>query len=618
MSSILIFVAFSPSFGGTAELEAWFEEQFQANAIPGLAVVVVKDDRVVFLRGFGKARASGNTPITADTVMPLGSISKSFTALALLRLAETGQLDLDRPVTAYLPWFTTARKAKSDLITTRLLLSNTSGLPSLDLGILGIDLDDDADERLVRNLSGYMLNREPGLSFEYCNEGFTVAGLVGTTLYGKPYAAFMEETVFEPLGMTRTTADFRRFRELDSPDGHYPGIEAAIPAEHTLLTNAYAAAGMIRAGARDMGRYMRMLLAGGVLDGKRFVSEESVGQLWRHHIALPEREHQKDNAYCLGWQSNLVDQRRLITHGGNTSTASAFLAMEPDRKTGVALLSVIDSLDPRRFASLERLANNALHILHDEPLSDFGLPTQPDITINDYTLPKAEFAAYTGNYLSAGLSTHMLTVSRSEDGGLEAKAVHRGALERHGLLDFANPSRSWLRTIGPPRPVIFNRTLDGRVYALTYQGDTLYKQATETADKTQTSPDARLRLRLPPGWELNWTDGGFDVTHRTRNDLILKARFLSLGEDDTLEKAIEVMIRQPVAFRGEVHTQTIDGRTWRQQSLVTAGNSKQAALWVTRCTDDDLVLLLSTTRQDLTILHQETLFPILKQLSVSD
>ena len=178
------------AFAGTepdfAVIDRYIQQQMQKDHIPGVSLAITAQDQIAHLRGFGVAGPSGR-PMTAQTPMLIGSLSKSFTALGVLQLAETGLVDLDSPVQRYLPWFRIGPSTQpadgvdaSSTITIRHLLNQTSGLSRLSgekLVTIG-NTSDTALENNVRALSLEHLDRSVGSSFEYSNANYVVLGMV--------------------------------------------------------------------------------------------------------------------------------------------------------------------------------------------------------------------------------------------------------------------------------------------------------------------------------------------------------------------------------------------------------------------------------------------------------
>jgi CubicO group peptidase (beta-lactamase class C family) len=143
-------------------IDGYLTARLRAARIPGFALGIVKGDQIVYLKGYGRADSSGR-PVTPQTPFLIGSITKSFTALAVMQLVEAGKVELDAPVQRYLHWFRVADPQASTLITVRHLLNQTSGLPQITETELWTEQDEGARERAVRSLKTKELNYPPGL-----------------------------------------------------------------------------------------------------------------------------------------------------------------------------------------------------------------------------------------------------------------------------------------------------------------------------------------------------------------------------------------------------------------------------------------------------------------------
>lgn len=187
--------------GLTAEsVDRYVRDYIRRTDLPGAVVTVVKGDKVVYAAGHG--HTAGGEAITADTPMPLASLSKSFTALAVLRLADEGRIDLDAPVRRYLPEFTMA-DARAEKITVRQLLQQTSGMSDKTFPELTLPAPDDLKDA-VAMLRTAPLAAAPGTRMIYHNPNYAVAARLAEVVSGTPFAEFMAATVFTPLGMTST------------------------------------------------------------------------------------------------------------------------------------------------------------------------------------------------------------------------------------------------------------------------------------------------------------------------------------------------------------------------------------------------------------------------------
>ena len=187
-----------------ARIDAYLSEHLDSAPIPGFSAVVVVGNQIVFEKGYGVQVLGQSAPVTHRSPIGIGSQTKSFTAFAIMQQIEAGTVELDAPVTRYLPWFKTA-DGRGGEITVRMLLHNTSGLPSVDRWLTSSDRSEDAARRSVEQLSSVALVRSPGKSFEYANENWTVLGLILESVTGKRYSRVLQETVLDAMAMTNST-----------------------------------------------------------------------------------------------------------------------------------------------------------------------------------------------------------------------------------------------------------------------------------------------------------------------------------------------------------------------------------------------------------------------------
>ncbi len=187
-------------------IDMYLERELPRLKVPGAALAVVDGDRIVHTHGFGQADARGDAPLP-QTPFFIGSITKSFTALAVMQLVEAGAVDLDAPVQRYLPWFRVAAAQASARMTVRHLLNQTSGLP-MSTGwtpLADFDSRPDASERQARALATQRLNRPVGAAFEYSNMNYNLLGLIVEAVSGQRYADYVRTRILQPLDMDAVT-----------------------------------------------------------------------------------------------------------------------------------------------------------------------------------------------------------------------------------------------------------------------------------------------------------------------------------------------------------------------------------------------------------------------------
>jgi CubicO group peptidase (beta-lactamase class C family) len=314
-------------------------EELERTGQPGLALAVTDGDATLAVRTYGFADVAARRPVTPETLFEIGSIGKTFTSVALLQLADEGRLDLDAPVTRYLPWFEVPQPEGAAPITIAHLLSHTAGI------VAGIDGTPEAAFQ-VWSLRDLPAASAPGERFHYSNVGYKALGLVLEALEGHPYPEVIRERVLGPLGMSSTepaiTHDIRsrlavgyEYLYDDRPDA--PGAPLA-PA--TWLETA-TADGSIASTAEDMSAFVRLLLR----RGAPLISEESFARMSTGYGRVIETVE-----YGYGLTMRELEGRRLIGHGGGMVGYLAGLQADPDAGLGAIVLQNGPNANPMAIA----------------------------------------------------------------------------------------------------------------------------------------------------------------------------------------------------------------------------------------------------------------------------
>lgn len=315
------------------EIDAYIQSRMQAANIPGLALGVVYGDEVVYLKGYGIAGPDGR-PVTPQTPFILGSTSKSFTALAVMQLVEAGKIDLDAPVTTYLPWFRTNEEAASAQITVRNLLHQNSGLPTYE-GLLGIADNDQSDMALengVRSLAGAQLRHAAGQSYEYANENYNILGLIVQAVSGASYEDYVRSAIFAPLQMSHSAAALSDPAATDLATGYrywalWPvAFNAPYPRRMTP-------SGFLISSAEDMTHYLAALVNDGVYDSHQILSPQGIATLH-----TPGAKVGPTSSYGMGWLIQNQAGSSRIWHNGDVSNFHSNLLLLPDQGIGIVVL----------------------------------------------------------------------------------------------------------------------------------------------------------------------------------------------------------------------------------------------------------------------------------------
>ena len=239
-----------------AEIESFVQGEMAAQRVPGLALGIVEDGRVAYVRGFGKADDSGRA-VTPQTPFIIGSVAKSFTALAIMQLVEANKIDLDAPVQRYLPWFRVADEKASAEITVRHLLNHTSGISTKTGRSYQGDGDtsDTALEQAVRKLKSAELSAPVGSKHQYSTINYSVLGLIVQTVAGQSYESYVQAKILDPLQMRNSFTS----ETAAQPAGLASGYNYSFGrprASHQAYNRGLLPAGYLIASAEDMTHYV--------------------------------------------------------------------------------------------------------------------------------------------------------------------------------------------------------------------------------------------------------------------------------------------------------------------------------------------------------------------------
>jgi CubicO group peptidase (beta-lactamase class C family) len=325
---------------------------------PGIAVVIVDKEGIEFAEGFGRARDDG-TPITPQTPFQVASLSKQLTAIAVMQLTESGDLDLDATVHSYASWFG-ADGSETSKITVRDLLAHTSGWSS-EQGLTNrLDEGNDAEaiERNARRLAAERLAHPIG-TFEYSNANYDVLGHLVAVVSGRSYESYMAEHVLAPLRMTHTHLTDAAAEADGLAHGYYPffGVPIAwdIPYARSSLPSSF-----IDASAEDLGHVLIAHLNDGAYQGTQILSADAMARL-RQPLSHPDPW----NGYGWGWWSlplwnagelkdalgvSRYEVPVVLEHTGGHATFASGMMLLPERGLGVVMLmNMNDEIASSRF-----------------------------------------------------------------------------------------------------------------------------------------------------------------------------------------------------------------------------------------------------------------------------
>lgn len=321
-----------PPVGGHFDqvaINRFISTQMARHRLPGLAVAITRGDEIVLVRGYGEAR--DGEPINGQTQFRIASLSKSFTALAVLQLVEAGKMELDAPVTRYLPEFVLSSSSVSERITVRQLLNHTSGLA--DTGFVsGLGGQQQTLVDRVASLRDARFVDPPGTAFHYFDPNYQVLARLVEVVSGQPFDAYLRQHVFRPLDMRDSVSAPTSMLPPQSnqlAQGHVIGY--AVPVALPELVGFLGGSGGVISTASDMAHYLvalrnqRRYLGGSVL------SANGVSQMQTPPAGVASN-------YAMGWTVSNANGIQTIEHNGVLSTFYADAVLLPQSGYGFVLL----------------------------------------------------------------------------------------------------------------------------------------------------------------------------------------------------------------------------------------------------------------------------------------
>jgi len=377
--------------------------------ITGLSIAVVDDQRVVWAQGFGYADLARGIPATADTLYRLGSISKLFTAAAVMQLVEQGKVDLDHPLAEYLPGFSVkTRFPRAGPITVRTVMTHHAGLPADRLkGMFSRRPADFGD--LAKILGDEYVTHPPNFAFGYSNLGFSLLGSMVEKASGQNFSTYLDEALLRPMGMRHS-----RFTTSAQGEGMSKAYKSGAEVEEFGLRDVPA--GGLNSSVADMSRFLSTLFTEGRSGEQQVLRAATVKEMWQPQngtVAL-DMGFRVGLAWMLGGlgEMSIPDAGVVAHHAGGTLNFNSQLVVLPERKLGVIVLS-------NSSGSIRAVSHIAGEAIRAALEAKTGRPTPaPDERVRCDGQASAEMlAAFPGQYATL----YGLVTVRADGGDLRAK-----------------------------------------------------------------------------------------------------------------------------------------------------------------------------------------------------
>lgn len=306
--------------------------------IPALSLAVIHDGETVVAKGYGLANLEWNVPARADTVYEIGSLTKSFTASAILMLVEAGQIHLDEGIGKHIPNTPPAW----DHVHVRHLLAHTSGIRSYTEGtdILPLFRNDHIQEEILRSVIDLPLDFIPGEEWAYSNTGYYLLGMILERVSGRSYWEFLAERIFEPLGMTATRPSSPKTIVSHRASGYNLTQDGLENRDAITSTSAWSA-GSLLSTVLDMAKWDAALCSHDIHD------RSTLEQMWRSE----KLNNGLDTIYGFGWLVDDMCGHKHIWHNGGTAGFHVTFSRFIEEKLSIVLLTNLADADPESIAS---------------------------------------------------------------------------------------------------------------------------------------------------------------------------------------------------------------------------------------------------------------------------
>jgi CubicO group peptidase (beta-lactamase class C family) len=366
--------------------EIWVQEQMAYHHQPGVSIGIVHDQELVWAKGFGHRDVERGLPATPGTIYRIASITKTFTATAIMQLRDAGKLQLDDPVAKHLPWFTYRNRfPDAPVVTIRHVLTHTSGLPrEADFPYWTDPGAFPTREEIIEALHDQESIFEPETRYKYSNLALALAGEIVVAVSGEAYADYIQRHILDPLGMTNSyvrTEEIDRERlatgyEVMRPDG-------AQPVSPETDSKGLTPAANMSSTVEDLARYISLQLREGSVGGSKILRGSTLREM--HRVHWLDADWQSGRGLGFGvWRQGA---RTVVGHGGWVGGYRTQIAFDPKSKIGVVVLTNSDDGGPGRYVSqaFDMLAPVLESVAAEEP-SVVAVP-DPDRYVGSYHDP---------------------------------------------------------------------------------------------------------------------------------------------------------------------------------------------------------------------------------------
>lgn len=537
------------------EVDSIMSKLMDMYSVPGAAIALVQNDKVVYSKGYGLRDVHTKDPVTENTVFAIGSVTKSFTALAVMQLVEQGKIDLDTPVIKYVPDFKLADPDLTKTLTVRQIISHSSGLPRAD--DLWYQHVPASRKQVIQDMAQIKPTAKPDTMFQYCNQNFVLAGYLVEQITGQTWEEYVQQHIFDSLGMksanfnvvdTQKGKDYS-FGYLPDVLHDYSAVSFDKPAFKSIVP--VGPAGSINVNVLDMAQWVRLQLGDGTFNGKPIISSKSLTAMHTQHItlagstegdALRALSPEDDLGYGFAWFTGKFHGYAMANHGGEIDGFTSDVTLVPSQNIGLVILTNANSAVP--FTEAARLLLTEV-LLGLTPNQDMIARINKAILF-DPVAYKANVAAarayksdpkdlekYAGDYTGVGGNFSLVV----KDGLLHMIVTGKISAD-NTLVQFAPDNFLLNGTLG----VVLKLTVDDQGTGKVFQGTTEVGQRPGKNVKVveYKDPQGRFTTTLPDGVTLEQKGDLAVLTSKDPAGTILMGA-LPAGHDDLDNSASKVL-----------------------------------------------------------------------------
>jgi CubicO group peptidase (beta-lactamase class C family) len=387
-------------------LDNYIKREMQRWQLPGMALAIVKDGKVIFMKGYGVSDINKKTAVTENTVFQIASCSKAFTGTSLALLEHYGKLKLDDKVKKYLPYFKMSEDWRTEQVTIRDVLSHRIGFATFQSDLLNWNTVKPRKELIVN-----MVNIDPKYGFRekygYCNLGFLTAGEIIPAVCDTTWDDYLKYHYFIPLDMKNTHTRYSEFISDPNASKPYTLVENKITELTAANVDNLGPAGSVVSTVNDMSHWILMQLANGKYNGKQVVPQMVIGRTRQSNTIVSENSGLE--TYGLGWFLKENNCKKVVEHDGGANGFLSKTVLIPSERSGFVILTnsdaqyffealgriLTDDLTGAKFTDYNSLFYQSFISQNRQTVKEIGEWRK---TASAYKAKPGEYKKLTGNY----------------------------------------------------------------------------------------------------------------------------------------------------------------------------------------------------------------------------